>query len=104
MKEKITKLLSFLKKGAVAPTGTNNIKPNRDWNIVLGIFLVILMCISFANYVYYYSDLSDMPQSDTPAGPKLKVGQIEEVASYIKAKQVRYETIVNSPLPSIDPS
>jgi hypothetical protein len=104
MKDKLKKILSYFKKGNVAQTGSRGPNPHRDWHIIIGVFFILTICTAFANYVYYTSHSDNLTGIDTPSGPKLKVGQIEEVANYIKAKQSRYDAIISGPIPNIDPN
>lgn len=103
MKERIKKFLSLFQKKSGPGLEHGGPNPDRDWHIILGVFFILLICTAFANYVYYTNHSDTKTNSEPPSGPKLKTGQIEEVAKYIRDKQTRYEYILNSPLPTLNP-
>lgn len=101
------KLASF-KKIFTSPRTLHGINPDRDWRIMLFVFIAI-NAFSMVLNVHYYKEINSSEdfvnvEDQVITRSPINISQLESVTDVINARAVRYVGLIRQPVTSVDPS
>ncbi len=100
--------LTRFKNSLRSPRTLNGINPDRDWRIMLFVFIAFNAFVMVLNINYYQEiNLKEdffQPENTTPVRTPLNVAALETMTASIQERTIRYSGLIRQPIVSVDPS